>query len=84
MAQVLSTGAVMMSDPYFDHPAWSQSDLKDVLDCPKAVWENKLCGLPISRGKPMTPSMLDGRVIHCAILEPAVYATTYTVCGPRN
>ena len=74
----------MMADPYFDHPAWSQSDLKDVLDCPKAVWENKLCGLPISRKKPVTLSMKDGIVLHCAILEPAVYQTTYAVCGPRN
>ena len=74
----------MMSDPYFDHPAWSQSDLKDVLDCPKAVWENKLSGLPTSRKRPVTPAMKEGTVLHSAILEPAVYKTTYAVTGPRN
>jgi hypothetical protein len=74
----------MMSDPYFDHPAWSQSDLKDVLDCPKAVWENKLSDLPISRKRPVTPAMKEGTVLHSAILEPAVYKTTYAVTGPRN
>ena len=28
-------------DAYFDHPAYSQSDLKTVLDCPQLLWEMK-------------------------------------------
>jgi len=68
-------------DAYFDHPAYSQSDLKTVLDCPQLLWEMKHNGG--QRRKP-TASMISGTIDHMCVLEHQKFLETYKVCGPRN
>ena len=66
---------------YFDDPAYSQSDLKAVLDCPQLLWEMKHNG---GRRKLPTAAMQSGTIDHMAVLEPDKFDKTYAVCGPRN
>jgi hypothetical protein len=66
---------------YFDDPAYSQSDLKAVLDCPQLLWEMKHNG---GRRKLPTAAMQSGTIDHMAVLEPDRFDKTYAVCGPRN
>jgi len=66
---------------YFDDPAYSQSDLKTVLDCPQLLWEMKHNG---GHRKKPTASMQSGTIDHMAVLEPDKFDKTYVVCGPRN
>ena len=71
-----------MTDAYFDHPGFSQSDLKMALDSPRMLWEMKLKNGRVER--PATPAMREGTIIHSAVLEPRYFNNTYAVCGPRN
>lgn len=71
-----------MTDAYFDHPGFSQSDLKMALDSPRMLWEMKLKNGRVQR--PATPAMREGTIIHSAVLEPGAFNDTYAVCGPRN
>ena len=66
---------------YFDDPAYSQSDLKLVLDCPQLLWEMKFNG---GRRKQPTAAMQSGTIDHMAVLEPDKFYANYAVCGPRN
>lgn len=70
------------NDPdYFGTPAYSQSDLKTVLDCPQLLWELKHNG---GRRKKPTPAMQSGTIDHMAILEPDKFEKTFATCGPKN
>lgn len=66
---------------YFSAPAYSQSDLKTVLDCPQLLWELKHNG---GRRKKPTPAMQSGTIDHIAILEPDKFEKTFKTCGPKN
>ncbi len=66
---------------YFDDPAYSQSDLKAVLDSPQLLWEIKHNG---GRRKQPTAAMQSGTIAHMAVLEPDRYERVYAVCGPQN
>tara|TARA_R100001443_G_scaffold25784_4_gene38858 strand:+ start:2926 stop:3705 length:780 start_codon:yes stop_codon:yes gene_type:complete len=66
---------------YFDDPAYSQSDLKAVLDCPQLLWEMKHNG---GRRKLPTAAMQSGTIIHKAVLEPYTFSDVYVPCPPQN
>ena len=67
---------------YRRHAAYSQSDLKTVLQSPERLYEQK----HIRRFAPSkeTPAMFMGTLLHTAILEPERFHCDYAVCPPRN
>ena len=66
---------------YFADKAYSQSDLKTVLESPWLLWVNKHNG---GMRKRPTPPMISGTIDHAAVLEPERFAKEYVVCKARN
>lgn len=65
---------------YRQAPGYSQSDLKQILDCPQRLYASKVQGIK----QPETPAMFEGTMLHAATLEPDTFERRYAVCGPRN
>ena len=70
-----------LPDPdYRQASGYSQSDLKQALDCPRRLYASKVLGVR----QPETPAMFEGTMLHVATLEPDTFEQRYAVCGPRN
>lgn len=62
---------------YRAHPAFANSDLKIARTLSPAHMIHKR-----THGSPDTPAKRDGRILHCAILEPAKFSARYVVLPP--
>jgi hypothetical protein len=65
---------------YRQAPGYSQSDVKQILDCPQRLYASKVQGIK----QPETPAMFEGTMLHAATLELDTFERRYAVCGPRN
>ena len=73
----------MMLSPYFRSPGLEPERPKGRSGLPEGCL-GKQAQWPAHQETAITPAMKEGTVLHSAILEPAVYKTTYAVTGPRN
>src|SRR5687768_7626953 len=61
-------------DDYHAHPAFGNSDLKMIRTRSPAHYRYKK-----DNPEPATPAKRDGRILHCAILEPHLFSKKYAV-----
>lgn len=64
---------------YFDYPALSSTGLRQLLNSPVEFWINE-----IAEDRKQTPSMLEGKLFHKLVLDPASFGDDFVIAPDVN
>jgi hypothetical protein len=70
------------NEDYHTSPGLSRSGIVNLLDCPIRYWDNYLN--PEKAARKETEAMRFGTLVHCALLEPELFAKQYHVIEKLN